>query len=81
MSTFPAHGDPPVIFTCPATSSIALGFCVQIPTAPVPTVPIFLPNITFPILSSLFAVPYHTLGAVSRQINIFPLHAVSPPPA
>lgn len=81
VRTLLSHGEPPVILICPATSSFAHGLDVPIPTAPVPTVPIFVPNITFPMLSSLLAVPYHTLGAVSRQINIFPLHAVSPPPA
>ena len=33
---FPSHGEPPVIFTVPATSSFAHGEAVQIPTfAPV----------------------------------------------
>ena len=32
--TFPTHGVPPVIFTCPATSSFAPGEGVPIPTFP-----------------------------------------------
>ena len=31
-SIFHAHGAPPVIFTCPATSSLAPGAAVPIPT-------------------------------------------------
>ena len=34
MRIFPAHGAPPVIFTCPATSSLVPGFVVPIPTFP-----------------------------------------------
>ena len=34
MRIFPAHGTPPVIFTCPATSSLVPGFVVPIPTFP-----------------------------------------------
>ena len=30
-STFPAHGEPPVIFNCPAISSFAHGVIVPIP--------------------------------------------------
>ena len=32
VRTPPLSGDPPVIFTCPATSSFANGFVVPIPT-------------------------------------------------
>lgn len=35
VRTFPAHGVPHVIFTCPATSSFAHGVTVPIPTFPV----------------------------------------------
>ena len=34
MSILPAHGDPPVILTCPATSSRVPGLAVPIPTFP-----------------------------------------------
>ena len=34
MSIFPAHGDPPVILTCPATSSRVPGLTVPIPIFP-----------------------------------------------
>ena len=45
VSIFPAHGAPPVIFTCPATSSLAPGVL-----APIPILPL-VPYIQFPILS------------------------------
>ena len=32
MRTLLSHGEPPVIFTCPLTSSFAHGEAVQIPT-------------------------------------------------
>ena len=32
VKSFPTHGEPPVIFTCPLTSSFAHGEAVQIPT-------------------------------------------------
>ncbi len=35
LSTFPAPGEPPVIFTCHATSSLDPGVAVPIPTFPV----------------------------------------------
>lgn len=34
VSTLPSHGVPPVIFTCPLTSSLAHGDGVPIPTLP-----------------------------------------------
>lgn len=34
-SIFPTHGEPPVILTCHATSSLVTGLAVQIPTLPV----------------------------------------------
>ena len=34
VRTFPTHGAPPVIFTCPATSSFAPGVSIPIPILP-----------------------------------------------
>ena len=44
---FPAHGVPPVIFTCPATSSFADGVEVPIPTFPEESV-VLLPSTAIP---------------------------------
>ena len=34
VRTFPSHGDPHVIFICPATSSFAPGLAIPIPIFP-----------------------------------------------
>lgn len=54
VSTFPRPGVPQVIFTCPATSSLAPGVTVPIPIFPAgaPTDPLSpTPNIALAILS------------------------------
>ena len=82
VRTLPTPGVPPVIFTCPLTSSFAHGLFVQIPTSPPDSTLIF--SVPFvPITKSCASVvPMKLLVGVvpTFPVNPHPDHHTAPPP-